>query len=369
METTVLIIGGGLSGLAVAWQLEKKGVDYQLIEARDRLGGRIHSHVVSSASQENAAFDLGPSWFWPGQPRIAALINEFGLTAFEQYAQGDLIYEDQAGNVQSSVGHSSMQGSYRLAGGLSTLIDAIRGQLPAERCALNMQAVSLENKNGSIVTTVKTQQDDNVTQNIIIQSKKVILALPPRLAAELTYHPALKSEAITAMQNIPTWMAGHAKAVAIYEHSFWREAGLSGDAMSRHGPLVEMHDASPNRHGPYALFGFVGIPAQYRENNQEQLKVNILEQLVRLFGPQAGSPISLIIQDWAFELETATSRDHTATNHHPAYGLPDSLNTLWNDDLILSSTESALQFGGYIEGALEAAEVTGEKLRVLFEHK
>ena len=44
MDTDILIVGGGLAGLSIAWQLEQKGLDYRLIEARDRFGGRIHSH-------------------------------------------------------------------------------------------------------------------------------------------------------------------------------------------------------------------------------------------------------------------------------------------------------------------------------------
>mgnify|MGYP003701347109 FL=1 len=37
----VVIIGGGLSGLCAAFLLEKRGIDYVLLEARDTLGGRI----------------------------------------------------------------------------------------------------------------------------------------------------------------------------------------------------------------------------------------------------------------------------------------------------------------------------------------
>jgi len=42
--------------------------------------------------------------------------------------------------------------------------------------------------------------------------------------------------------------------------------------------------------------------------------------------------------------------------HHPAYGLPKVLSSLCDGHLILASTETATYFGGYLEGALEAAE-------------
>ena len=356
MQSKVLIIGGGLSGLALAWQLEQQGVDYLLIEARDRLGGRIHSHQYGEA-----IFDLGPSWFWPAQPRIAKLISELGLTVFDQYAQGELMYEDESGNVKSGFGYSSMQGSYRLENGLTALIRAIQAKLPKTRYACNKRATCIKKQDGMISTTIENVTESGV-QTETIQSQKVILALPPRVASTLTYQPALEDKVISAMQAIPTWMAGHAKAIVIYEDCFWKTAGLSGDAMSRRGPLAEIHDASPYQTGPYALFGFVGVPVQYRENNEQQLKQAIIEQLVRLFGQAASQPMEVILQDWAFEKETATKLDHAPLNHHPNYGLPKDLMNLWNDNLLLSSTESAPQFGGYIEGALEAAELTLNKL-------
>lgn len=356
MQSKVLIVGGGLSGLALAWQLEQQGVDYQLIEARERLGGRIHSY-----QHEGAVFDLGPSWFWPGQPRIAKLVSELELTVFEQYAQGELMYEDQAGNVRSGFGYASMQGSYRLENGLIALIQAIQSKLPKLRYACNKRAICIEKQDDVIITRVEDVTESTVNIETI-QSHKVILALPPRIASTLNYQPALDSKILSAMKAIPTWMAGHAKAIIIYKDCFWKSAGLSGDAMSHRGPLAEIHDASPYQTGPYALFGFVGVPARYRESNASQLKQAIVEQLVRLFGQAASQPIEVILQDWAFEKETAIQLDHNALNHHPNYGLTTELTNLWNDHLILSSTESAPQFGGYIEGALEAADLTFNKL-------
>lgn len=57
----------------------------------------------------------------------------------------------------------------------------------------------------------------------------------------------------------PTWMAPHAKYIALYDHPFWREAGLSGMAQSHVGPMAEIHDASDSN-GSAALFEFIGLP-------------------------------------------------------------------------------------------------------------
>ena len=87
-----LIIGGGLSGLALADSMQTRDMDFLLLEARNRFGGRIVTETYGSAN-----FDMGPAWFWPGQPRIDKLIELLGLRRFDQYSSGDLLYEDRDG--------------------------------------------------------------------------------------------------------------------------------------------------------------------------------------------------------------------------------------------------------------------------------
>lgn len=167
--------------------------------------------------------------------------------------------------------------------------------------------------------------------------------------------PPLPASATQAMNVISTWMAGQAKAVAVYDSPFWKEAGLSGDAMSRAGPIVEIHDASPTGTGPYALFGFVGVPASHRQN-ETQLRDAVLAQLRRLFGPDAGAPLHLFLKDWAYDPFTATQADQEPLFAHPRYGLPSELTGLWDGQLMFAGSEVADQFGGYLEGALEASD-------------
>ncbi|WP_375281228.1 flavin monoamine oxidase family protein [Pseudooctadecabacter sp.] len=343
-----IIIGGGLSGLALAATLDKAGADFTVFEARDRFGGRILTE-----HHGGAAFDLGPAWFWPGQPRIAALIDQLGLEKFDQYATGDLTFEDETGQIHRGQGFASMQGSWRLKNGFGALIDALVADISAESAHLNASVRSLENTpNGVRVTQV------NGTSHL---ADRVVLALPPRLASTLTFTPALPDDVQQSMIDIPTWMAGQAKTVAIYATPFWRDTGLSGDAMSRRGPMIEVHDASPAVGGPYALFGFIGVPPQARIDDQA-LKKSALSQLIRLFGPAAAEPEAMFVTDWARAPRTSTPYDQAPLYAHPTYGLPPQMNGLWDGKLILSGTETAPQFGGYLEGALEAADITARSL-------
>ena len=346
---TVLIIGGGLSGLALAEALERQGSDYILLEARARFGGRIKTEHHGAGY-----FDIGPTWFWPGQPRIAALIDRLKLEKFDQFSTGDLAFENEHGQVQRGRGISSMDGSWRLKGGLGTMTQALADRLPDKRKRLKAAVTQLTRSESGVTATLATGETVGV--------RLVVLSMPPRIAANITFDPPLPDDALTSLQNVPTWMAGQAKAIAVYDTPFWREEGLSGDAQSRRGPMVEIHDASPEEGGLYALFGFIGVPPQNR-TRISALRDRLTEQFVRLFGAKAAAHKQLYVKDWAYDPYTATKADHAPLFTHPRYGMPSNVAHLWNNHLMLSGTEVAPEFGGYLEGALEAAENTLKSLK------
>ncbi len=120
--------------------------------------------------------------------------------------------------------------------------------------------------------------------------------------------------------------------------------------------MAEIHDASPNDGSCGALFGFVGVPAVQRRN-KDQLLTAAKAQLASLFGPEALIPTDIILQDWATEDLTTTKDDEVPPTSHPAYRPIDSLANLWRGRLHIVSSETAATYGGFIEGALEAAEV------------
>lgn len=337
--TETLIIGAGLCGLALAEALEAKGHDYLLVDARDRVGGRI-----LSVPHKSSAVDMGPAWFWPGQPRMAALAERLGVQRFDQFSTGALTFEDEAGAVQRGRGYASMEGSWRIAGGLAALTDAMAAHLGKERLRLSTRVTGLVHEDEGIKATI--------AGGAAVHARRVVLALPPRIAATLSFDPTLPNAIHSTLKQVPTWMAGQAKAVAIYPSPFWRDQGLSGDAMSRRGPMVEIHDASPADASFGALFGFIGVPPSARAN-EVALRAAIHDQFSRLFG---GTPEALHIKDWASDPLTATPADAAPMMAHPTYGLPPGAQRLWDGRVILSGTETAREFGGFLEGALEAAE-------------
>jgi monoamine oxidase len=337
MTLDLAIVGGGLSGLALARIAQSRGLSYRLFEARERFGGRIDGFE---------GVDLGPSWFWPGHHRMAALTNKLGVEVFEQWSAGDALYEDRSA-MQRGQGFASMAGAYRIAGGMPALIDALVAKLDRSCLHLDTAVQTITRDDGVIVTT-----RDGVDH----AARHVVLAMPPRIAAGLAFSPALPVAARQPLGDIPGWMAGQAKLVAVYPTPFWRDDGLSGDAVSHVGPMVEIHDATDPVSGKGALFGFVGVPAPHRDGQAEAIREAGLAQLERLFGPKAAKPEALILKDWAQEPLTATRPDWESSGAHPRYGCPPALRALWDGKLIFGSTEFAATEGGFLEGALERAE-------------
>ncbi len=361
LRRNVLIVGGGLSGLYLAWQCQRQNIDFELVEARGRFGGRVLNLAVTQGGQ-TGQFDLGPAWYWPGQPRIAELCEQLNLSSFQQYSTGAVLYEDEKGEVFRGGGNASMQGAFRMVGGIGSLINALTEKIEVNRIRTASRVTGIRQIGQTLETLI--ERDHQASETVI--SDQVVLALPPRVIAETINLQTLLGEVeLQAMRAIPTWMAGNAKIIAVYEQSFWRSAGLSGDATSRRGPMVEIHDASPTAGGPFALFGFVGVPAAVRARQNDELMHQARLQLSRLFGKAALEPFNMTLQDWATEIETATSLDASPPSHHPEYGLPTELARLGDGRLILASTETASTFGGYLEGSLAAAQRALSQIQVI----
>ncbi|PPJ13977.1 monoamine oxidase [Nocardia nova] len=81
------VIGGGFAGLTAALRLKQAGRSVAVLEARDRLGGRTFTEVRG----DGCWIDRGGAWIGPGQDRVRALMNEFGVGSYRQYTDGQAL--------------------------------------------------------------------------------------------------------------------------------------------------------------------------------------------------------------------------------------------------------------------------------------
>lgn len=361
-NTRVAIVGGGLAGVYAAYLLEQRGItDYVLLEARPALGGRIQSlspqgRDFALATTRADRFDLGPTWYWPAfQAELDQLVQALGLERFVQHESGDMVLERSPNEKPvRSFGYGTSPPSMRLRGGMAALVEALHGSLKAGRTVVGQKvlAVRLAGRHVDVVSR------DAAGALSTLRAEQVLLAVPPRLAhASITFSPPLPTPIARKWQHTATWMAPHAKYVAVYDTPFWREAGLSGEARSGRGPLGEIHDASMPG-GSAALFGFFAVPAAVRRGvAQEVLIGHCRAQFARLFGPQAAAPKAEFIKDWALDELTATATDQEAVDGHASPPPATIADGDWRGSLVGVGSEWSPQFPGYVAGAIEAARL------------
>ncbi|MFD1737819.1 flavin monoamine oxidase family protein [Bacillus salitolerans] len=88
-DVDIVIVGGGITGLAAALECKKHQKSFVVLEARDRPGGRLYSVTT----KEGIRIDLGGQWVGVNHYRIKRLIEEFGIKTYKIDQKGNSIYE------------------------------------------------------------------------------------------------------------------------------------------------------------------------------------------------------------------------------------------------------------------------------------
>jgi len=328
----LIIIGAGLSGLYAATLLQDS-YNIIILEARDRLGGRILTEE---------GHDLGPSWIWSHQKNILALIQELGLELFPQYNIGQALY-DAPGGVQTFSPPPSAP-SARVLGGLETVVHSLSLKLKPNIIHINEEVLSIAYHGQKLAVTTTAKQ---------YQSDLILCSLSPRLACEnIKYTPALDASKKDLMLKTPTWMGHTLKCVVEFTQAFWRDEGLSGFVYSPLGPLGEIHDACIN--GKPALFGFLSANAP-----TAQIKEEVRRQMKRLFAGKSELISNIYFINWKDERFSSSKHDAKGLSEHPKYGLRLGH---FDNKLLFMGTETAYEEGGYLEGAVNSAKEAVEKL-------
>ncbi|WP_323742817.1 MULTISPECIES: flavin monoamine oxidase family protein [unclassified Rathayibacter] len=87
IERDVVVIGAGATGLTAALRLHEAGYDVVVVEARERVGGRLETRVV-----EGQLLELGGQWVSPDQTALLQTLDELGLRTYSRYRAGESVY-------------------------------------------------------------------------------------------------------------------------------------------------------------------------------------------------------------------------------------------------------------------------------------
>ena len=222
----VIIVGAGISGLVAGYDLTVAGYDVTILEARDRIGGRVLT-IRSPFSNEHYV-EGGAARIKPSHDLTIAYANHFNLTLdpfyatngdYVDFSNGSRTIIDNTTYLNTSYGSTLRKNYLKIRGGSDQLTNAFA----------NSSELSNKIYLNSAVTSI-AQNSDNVIVNAggnQFQADKVLCTVPLTVLDKINFTPALSSKKQTAMNG----GFRYAPATRIYiqfKNRFWENESLNG---------------------------------------------------------------------------------------------------------------------------------------------
>jgi monoamine oxidase len=252
----VVVVGAGFAGLAAALELQDAGASVIVLEARDRVGGR----VLTVELDNGELAELGAEWIMPDDEILLAMIDRLGLTAIEAgidylrreprgqaavpMAELDAFLEAADAHLAANQATASSMGAMldavpgderaravakaRLQGTFASDLDHVAwragwhaGLLAAEpaiyrRMARGNQSIAdtaaalLPDVRLGCRATSVTERGGRVEIGAggdPVETKAVVVAVPVRLVTELAFDPPLPPDQREAFDGLPMGVA------------------------------------------------------------------------------------------------------------------------------------------------------------------
>ena len=342
----IIIVGAGLSGLLTAYLLKKEGIPFKILEARNRVGGRINTVYRTN----EAPVEMGATWFTNQHKHLIALLEELEIEYFEQFMDPKVFYQPSLSSPTQLVQIPSQAPSYRISGGSANLINTLFHKLDKTDVLLNQSVKHIKFNENSILVSAEKAFEGNT----------VVLALPPKLwAKNILFEPHLPSELMSIALQTQTWMEDSIKVALTYSQPFWEQENLPGTLFSKVGPITELYDHCNHKRSQYALCGF--IDSSFNDLSYEERREGVISQLKNIFGDKARDFIHYEECLWSKE-ENTFEASEVLLYPHQNNGNPIFNKPFFNSKLLISSSESASEFPGYMDGAVLSANVIVEKI-------
>ena len=336
----VLIIGAGLTGLSLAKNLTEAGYEVLVLEARDRVGGRIHTYTTT----DGAPVEMGATWFFPGFNNLFKTLKSLKLELMPQYMKGGTMYESSPRAPAQRVNSGDDDGGmFRIKGGTSNIIHTLYNQLDKSKVLLNQVVTNINKVDDTVQVVTKDQS---------FTARKVVTTIPPQLLYHsVKFNPALPKEVSAVARETQTWMGDSSKGAITYAKPFWKEKGLAGALYSQSGPFIQMYDQTSTDGTKFALVGFMNNLSNLPEAERRK---RVVDQLSRVFGEEARNYLDYKDTAWPTERFTmpagAGRLGAHRNNGHQVYRRPHMGGALY-----IGGTETATHGSGYMEGAVTSA--------------
>ena len=384
IETDVVVVGAGIAGLTAADALVGAGRDVIVLEARDRVGGRVWNTEIGGQANE-----LGGQWIAPYQTAVHEVMGELGLELFHAHREGDRVFIDRDGAVHRYAGHDAPLGpaAERAYADAVAKLDAFASSLDPEAPwdhpdAAELDAITYEGwlqrevdddhardllraflaggfmtkpahtfsllgglwviagagsvdnlfepdlclhsrvVGGSQLIPIRLAErlGDRVVLDAAVRTcrwtdgsvtvdadgrrviaRRAIVAIPPNLTGAIRFEPALPAWRMRAEQGVS--QGSVMKVLAVYDHPFWREDGLAGEAFAAYQFVREAYDNSPPSGEPGVLVSFLpgDSCAQAERMGASARRAAVLDGFATFFGDEARNAIDYIELDWSAE--------------------------------------------------------------------
>jgi putrescine oxidase len=384
VEADVVVVGAGIAGLTAATRLAEAGREVVILEARDRVGGRVLNVEIGGQANE-----LGGQWIAPYQHRAKALLEELRIGLFPSFRDGSHVYLDPAGTVHHYEGHDAPLGAaadraFAAADSkLDTMAKELDPELPwAHPNAAEWDAVTFEAWLQAEVTdelardllrswlaggfltkpahtfsllqglwviagaggTYELFEPDQCLAYRVVggsqllplrlaerlgdrvrldapvcgiewqdarvevdagrlhaSGRAAIVAVPPNLTGRIRFQPAPPGWRMRLEQGISQGVV--IKILAVYDHPFWREDGLSGQGFAPYRLVRELYDNSPPSGEPGVLCTFLaGENAEAASRlDPDARRAAVLEGFADYLGSHAREAIDYHEVDWSAE--------------------------------------------------------------------
>jgi monoamine oxidase len=321
-QGNVIIVGAGASGLAAAKKLEERGISYQILEATDKLGGRVQKNETFA----DFPIDLGAEWIHEDKSILNYLIDKpENEPNVETILYQPMNVQLAVGNIISQIPNEEMVDYYanyitEYKFKSTTWYDFIH-----ENFALNIEQNIIYNAR---ITTIDYTGDQVVltTENgTEYQADKVILTVSVGVLRSntITFNPPLPIKKNTAIQDVE-FLPGF-KLFMRFSDQFYPDV-ISSETSSGEKTY---YDAAYGKESQDHVLGLLstGISAQeyYLLGNSDSIVSSVIQELDGYFNGLASQNYlgSYIYEDWG--QHTFTQGTWTSDFEKSAIKLNDSL--------------------------------------------
>jgi len=403
----VIVVGAGFCGLCAATELKAGGVDVTVLEARDRVGGRVEA----CKNGLGETVDTGGQFFCQDMPALMALARKHSKTLVESNFDGAYV-------GQPTMSSAELTRTYNRSAALRDRMNLISPDDPAltglsVAAWLEKQDEPADVKAGfrsmveglwclgidvmpiwylidndrritnevgelqyQLAETLHSLAEDFAcglggrvrlstpveriehgsggvrlaTGSETIAADAVLVAVPPMTASRIDYAPALP--ALT--RALGAWRSGSSiKVLVRYDRAFWRDRGLSGTVMWREPSGLFAIDSSRDAKHPQIVF-FVGGPqaVEWGRIGEKALRAEVIATLVAALGSEAGEILDMTIRDWSVDRWSGGAYSDLVVDMQARDA--EAVLRAGAPPLFFASSELSSSFPGYVEGALVA---------------